>query len=97
MISIIIAVVILVIIALFLLALACIPLLFAYGYTLEENAKQDIKDALTIARTEKVRRDLEVLESRQALIDSDVAIRELKIEKMRREAGIQDPFEPTNY
>ena len=97
MISIIIAVVILGIIALFLLALACIPLLFAYGYTLEENAKQDIKDALTIARTNKVLADQEVLESRRAKLDSEVAILELRIEEKRRNLGIDQDFHPTNY
>jgi sensor histidine kinase regulating citrate/malate metabolism len=84
-------------IALFLLFLACVPLYFAHRYTQQELQQQQVKDALTIARTQKVRRDLEVLESRQALIDSDVAIRELKIEKMRRDSGDYTPFDIINY
>jgi hypothetical protein len=97
MIAVILTVIALGMITLFLLFLACVPLLFAHGYAKEEMEKQRIKDALTIARTQKVRRDLEVLESRQALIDSDVAIRELKIEKMRRDSGDYTPFDIINY
>jgi hypothetical protein len=78
-------------------ALSLIPLIYAYGYAQNEAEHQQIKDDLTIARTNKVRRDQEVLDSRQAKIDSEVALLELKIEKLRRDSGSDDPFTPINY
>jgi hypothetical protein len=90
------------ILALVVMSLAgMLPWLYILARAKERAQTQELKDKLMAARLEKefhnirlakeraskVFRDIEVLESRQALIDSDVAIKELKIEQMRKNAG----------
>ena len=79
-----------------------LPWLYILARAKERAQAQDLKDRLMAARLEKeyhnirvtkeraakISRDIEVLESRQANIDSDVAIKELKIEQMRKNAGM---------
>ena len=88
----------------FLLFLGCIPLVYAYQYTRQEIDKETIANNLKIARTNKILADQEVLESRRALIDSNVAIKELQAEALREKMGYPaDPergrsqFTPLNY
>lgn len=59
--------------------------------------REAVQFDLNKARYNKVKRDTEVLESRQAKIDSEVAILELRLEEMRHKAGLDHPFNPTNY
>jgi len=80
------------------------PIVYAAAYAKEEQQKQDISDALKIARMNKIKADQEVLESRRALIDSNVAIKELQAEALREKLGYTaDPerkrnqFNPINY
>jgi len=87
-----------------LLALALLPVVFAYYYAQEEQTKEDAATAYKNARTQKTLADLEVLESRRALIDSQVAIKELQAEALREKMGYEhDPargreqFNPINY
>lgn len=89
----------------FLLFLGCIPLVYAYMYAQKEIDKETITNNLKIARTNKIHADQEVLESRRALIDSNVAIKELQAEERRRKLGYppandkygNPSFTPTNY
>ena len=79
------------------LLLALTPVVYAYFYALHEQEKQDTSDALKIARTKKITADQEVLESRRAKLDSEVAILELRIEEKRRNLGLDQDFHPVNY
>ena len=76
------------------LLLIMLPVAYASAYAQEENKKELLKEesarvnnALKIARTNKVLADQEVLESRRALIDSNVAIKELQSEALRLKLG----------
>jgi len=79
------------------LLLALTPLVYAYYYALHEQEKQDISDALKIARTNKINNDRLVSDSRQHKLDSEVAILELRIEEKRRNLGLDQDFHPVNY
>lgn len=60
-------------------------------------AKEEENARLARIRADKVFRDLEVLETRQALIDEQVAEKSLKIEKLRKEMGLDvTEFTPNN-
>ena len=73
------------------------PILYAAAIMQEEDEKETIANNLKIARTNKILADQEVLESRRAKLDSEVAILELRIEKKRRDLGMDQDFKPTNY
>ena len=81
----------------FLLFMALIPIAYAYVYAKSEIDKETITNNLKIARTNKVLADQEVLESRRAKLDSEVAILELRIEEKRRNLGLDQDFHPDNY
>ena len=78
-----------------------IPLLYAIRYAQEKQLKLDIADQLKLARTRKIEADRDVLNSRRALIDSNVALKELQMEEKRRKLGYlpdtDERFTPTNY
>ena len=80
------------------LLLALLPIAYAAAYTRQENEKETIANNLKIARTNKILADREVLESRRAKLDSEVANIELNIEAKRRKLGLDtDDFKPVNY
>jgi len=60
-------------------------------------AKDNANIALANQRRHKVAADLDVLESRRAKLDSEVAILELRIDKERARQGLDRDFTPINY
>ena len=84
-------------VGLVMLILALLPVAYAYNHARQENEKEQIANNLKIARTRKIEADQEVLESRRAKLDSEVAILELRIEKARRDMGMDADFKPANY
>ena len=73
------------------------PFLYAAAIYQQEDEKETIANNLKIARTNKILADQDVLESRRAKLDSEVAILELRIEEKRRNLGLDRDFHPTNY
>ena len=73
------------------------PILYAAAIMQQEDEKEKISNNLKVARTNKILADQEVLESRRAKLDSEVAILELRIEEKRRNLGLDRDFHPTNY
>ena len=74
-----------------------IPVSYAFAYSIKEEEQVRINNNLKIARTNKILADHEVLESRRAKLDSEVAILELRVEEKRRNLGLDIDFKPTNY
>ena len=74
-----------------------IPVAYAFAYSIKEEEQVRINNNLKIARTNKILADHEVLESRRAKLDSEVAILELRVEEKRRNLGLDIDFHPTNY
>ena len=79
------------------LLLALLPVMYAYKYVQIEDEKERIANDLKIARTNKINNDRLVSDSRQHKLDSEVAILELRIEKARRDMGLDQDFKPVNY
>ena len=79
------------------LLLALLPVMYAYKHVQIEDEKERIANDLKIARTNKINNDRLVSDSRQHKLDSEVAILELRIEKARRDMGLDQDFKPVNY
>jgi len=78
------------------------PLIFAAFMDDGYHETDRLKDELARARAAKIRADQEVLESRRAKIDSEVANLELKNEALRSKLGYppannDNKFTPINY
>jgi hypothetical protein len=78
-------------------ALSLIPLIYAYGYAQNEAEHNQIKDDLTIARTNKVKCDTEMLITRRGKMDNEILVLEERLKELRRKNGSDDPFTPINY
>lgn len=89
-------------VATMLVIIGLLPIFYALAVTKEQMEKEQIANALKVARTRKIEADRDVLNSRRALIDSNVALKELQMEAQRRKLGYlpdesEKKFTPTNY
>ena len=76
--------------------MAAIPILYISSYVKDKQQQQELKDNLVQARIDKIHTDQEIIiEGRLPKVVSEVVLLELKIDKMKRELGLE--FKPDNY